>query len=167
MVSLACVLVSLCQVTSHVLPIADEAQLIVRFQDDPRQALKLRVQTRFDACQADMLCAEQARLPSRLGSRSSGKSSWLVGVNAQAVGAPQITARGGKRGEAFEHTTIMQQVYYEGILLSILQTYRRWQASLRRLHIRRRQQIPHNHLIGRGRKPSVTFRIVLAEKCRF
>jgi len=75
MVSFACVLVSLCQVTSHVPPIADEAQLIVRFQDDPLQALKLRVQARFDACQADMLCAEQARLPSR----SSGRSSCLVG----------------------------------------------------------------------------------------
>jgi len=79
MVSFACVLVSLCQVTSHVLPITEEAQLIVCFGDDFRHTLKLRVQARFDACQADMLCAKQARLPSRLGSRSSGKSSWLVG----------------------------------------------------------------------------------------
>ena len=111
MVRFTCILVSLCQVTSHVLPIADEALLIVRFQDDPRQALKLRVQARFDACQANMLCAEDARLPSRLGSRSSGRSSCLVGVTAQAVGALQITARGSKQGEVFEHTIIKQQRY--------------------------------------------------------
>ena len=164
MVIFDCVLVSLCQVRSYVLPIAGEVQLVVCFEDDPRQALKLRVQTRFAACQANMLCAADARLPGRLGSRSSGRSSYLVGVTAQTVGAFQITARGGKQDEVFEHTIIKQQLYYEGILLSILQTYRRWQASLRRLHIRRRQPIPHNHLIGGGRKPSVTFRIVLAEK---
>ena len=126
MVRFDCILVNLGQVTSHILPVADEAQLVVCFEDDPRQALKLRVQARFDACQANMLCAEQARLPSRLGSRSSGKSSFPVGVTAWAVGALQITARGGKQGESFEHTIIRQQRYLLGILLSILQTYRRW-----------------------------------------
>jgi len=72
MVSFACGLVSLCQVTSHVLRIAGEAQLIVHFQDDPLHALKLRVQARFAACQANMLCAKQARLPSRLTAGQAG-----------------------------------------------------------------------------------------------
>ena len=33
----------------------------------------------FDACQANMMCAAQASLPISLGSRSSGRSSCLVG----------------------------------------------------------------------------------------
>ena len=82
MVSFACGLVSLCQVTSHVLRIADEAHLIVRFQDDPRQALKLRVQARFDACQANMLCAEEARLIQQVGQQVKGEVTVFFGITA-------------------------------------------------------------------------------------
>ena len=112
MVRFACVLVSLCQVRPYVLPIADEVQLIVCFGDDFRQALKLRVQARFDACQANMLCAEDARLIQKVGQQVKREIIVSGGITAQAVGALQITARGGKQGEVFEHTIIKKQCWF-------------------------------------------------------
>ena len=50
--------------------------------------------------------------PQQVGQQLQGEIIVAGGVTAQAVGALQITARGGKQGEAFEHTIIKKQRYF-------------------------------------------------------